>query len=32
MNMQHIMDTITATLTTLGLKILGAIAVWIIGR
>jgi small conductance mechanosensitive channel len=32
MNMQNIMDTITTALTALGLKILGAIAVWIIGR
>ena len=32
MNMQNIMDTITTTLTAIGLKILGAIAVWIIGR
>ena len=32
MNIQNIMDTITTTLTALGLKILGAIAFWIIGR
>ena len=32
MDTQQIMDTITTTLTTVGLKILGAIAVWIVGR
>jgi small conductance mechanosensitive channel len=32
MDTQQIMDTITTTLTTVGLKVLGAIAVWIVGR
>ena len=32
MDTQQIMDTITTTLTTVGLQVLGAIAVWIVGR
>ena len=32
MNLQSISDTVSTQLTTFGLKILGAIAVWIIGR
>ncbi len=32
MNLQNIIDTVSTQLTTFGLKILGAVAVWIIGR
>jgi small conductance mechanosensitive channel len=32
MDWQHIRETITAQLTTFGLKVAGAIAVWIVGR
>jgi len=32
MNFQNISDTVSTQLTTFGLKILGAIAVWIVGR
>ena len=31
-NLSPVMQTVTATLTTVGLKILGAIVIWIIGR
>ena len=31
-NLSAVMQTVTATLTTVGLKVLGAIAIWIIGR
>ncbi len=32
LNLSAMMQTVTAALTTVGLKLLGAIAIWIIGR
>src|SRR5260221_14221056 len=31
-NLNAMMQTVTTTLTTVGLKLLGAIAIWIVGR